>query len=1179
MKKSYEQFYFNLLALACVSAYMFHVTSQNIRFARSSQPDQKVNGSSANHSSSGPQTQSPDIKMDDPSSCKDIAQRIQANSTFNIPLFCFGATQNFSLDAANAVKLVGQSHNPRALQYVVRAVSKAGRNQTLKMINKLKQMPLSDVQRMATAGPIIEALGGGKKLSPEDIHALGSSLLQRIPGKFIRELPSESFRAFLNETFQNGKVSPVDMLITTEGNAVCQKAFRLHRTIDTMEQFDTLLPMLLCAPVSVCNSIPADIVKNRLSSIKTLPWNCYSNTATHRKDDAAELLRYKFPQMKGCAKALVGKLINGTLTADAFNRMGTLQSCLRRNHLEDLATTANCSELQSIAETVDLFQFSSVKKTMKTKCVPAALSNPQNMSAADLVQMGSLALDLDRNVLQKMDSQALCDSSFISMIKGNRNAKARVRKAIAQRCYTTNLSAGDIAAMGGEILLKLDISKLRQSVGNLQLDSNTQKDLKQALKNDKSNRRIKALRRELQQKFPVKALVDSPEIMKEMPLSRLKAEVVDIKQDLGLDDNSTEVDLPDAVNKWGVARWIENNPPENITAEVLREMKTLVRGFLSSHIKGLNRNDLLYSASVMCDIPNWPSKTVKTITEYVIKAFLKEVNATNYMSALTVTDVAVLGPECLMHLRPQELVEASSDVCVSVCQKIGASERTLCLPHDYRKQLKDSCLKCLGKHDSSTSITEDDLDTLGFTLASELRDEFSRTEVGAIRNRISLFRHGCLSYHLLKGISSKLKAEYGPAKDLDALKMQELGGLVGVYAEDNSLVSADKTVLAGVSGEILEDITPQDEKVFQNHQCCLSGLSKSETDMLQIIRKRVFSAIASAMDPSLNTNARRRKRQGSAWTCDDITSLGPSVTSLSVSDLQAIDATEFYNCVGVMSQYSDWEDSKTLALFQKVTNDIGHVCNLTTPDLVNVGYFLLSLTEAEINCLPLAEDDLVATLGSMSGWSTAKLGNLASNYLSKRSVTVSNLTSSDVAALGHILCGFDSADLAQLTSAAFVGASAQLGRLTSCNTANLQVLKETAVRADALGAINTWGAEIFSEIGVIIGGFTAQELQTLGIDVMEGIPEYAIPLIPGTALQAMSVEQLGNLTFEQASAVSSTQRQLLSSGQMDALQKALSLGVTVETFSESGSPLGAAVNLSTFSSVAAMVGTIYLFWV
>lgn len=45
--------------------------------------------------------------------------------------------------------------------------------------------------------------------------------------------------------------------------------------------------------------------------------------------------------------------------------------------------------------------------------------------------------------------------------------------------------------------------------------------------------------------------------------------------------------------------------------------------------------------------------------------------------------------------RPQELVEASTDVCVSVCQKIGASDRTLCLPHGYRKQLKDSCLKCL----------------------------------------------------------------------------------------------------------------------------------------------------------------------------------------------------------------------------------------------------------------------------------------------------------------------------------------------------------------------------------------------------------------------------------------------------------------------------------------------------
>lgn len=72
-------------------------------------------------------------------------------------------------------------------------------------------------------------------------------------------------------------------------------------------------------------------------------------------------------------------------------------------------------------------------------------------------------------------------------------------------------------------------------------------------------------------------------------------------------------------------------------------------------------------------------------------------------------------------------------------------------------------------------------------------------------------------------------------------------------------------MLADVSGEILEDIIPQDEKRFQNHQCCLRGLSKSETDKIQAMRKRVLSAVASAMDPSLRTNAKRRKRQGTQF--------------------------------------------------------------------------------------------------------------------------------------------------------------------------------------------------------------------------------------------------------------------------------------------------------------------------
>lgn len=33
------------------------------------------------------------------------------------------------------------------------------------------------------------------------------------------------------------------------------------------------------------------------------------------------------------------------------------------------------------------------------------------------------------------------------------------------------------------------------------------------------------------------------------------------------------------------------------------------------------------------------------------------------------------------------------------------------------------------------------------------------------------------------------------------------------------------------------------------------------------------------------------------------------------------------------------------------------------------------------------------------------------------------------------------------------------------------------------------------------GGFTAEELQSLGTVVLEGIPEFAIPVIPGSALQ------------------------------------------------------------------------------
>ena len=46
------------------------------------------------------------------------------------------------------------------------------------------------------------------------------------------------------------------------------------------------------------------------------------------------------------------------------------------------------------------------------------------------------------------------------------------------------------------------------------------------------------------------------------------------------------------------------------------------------------------------------------------------------------------------------------------------------------------------------------------------------------------------------------------------------------------------------------------------------------------------------------------------------------------------------------------------------------VCNLTTTDLLNLGAIGEAVTTSQISCLPLQEDDVVASFGAIPAWTT-----------------------------------------------------------------------------------------------------------------------------------------------------------------------------------------------------------------
>nr|XP_019935608.1 PREDICTED: stereocilin-like isoform X1 [Paralichthys olivaceus] len=274
-------------------------------------------------------------------------------------------------------------------------------------------------------------------------------------------------------------------------------------------------------------------------------------------------------------------------------------------------------------------------------------------------------------------------------------------------------------------------------------------------------------------------------------------------------------------------------------------------------------------------------------------------------------------------------------------------------------------------------------------------------------------------------------------------------------------------------------------------------------------------------------------------TCEILHSITPAAWTS--SSLTSMSSSAFTNCLELMGHDPFLESYKHNQLLQKVKQMYGPVSSFSQPLISQLGGLALKLTVDELSSLRLTERRSIAALGAVSDWSNRQLAALFTTVLNSTKQTPSQLDSSTLVAMGHIVCGAKDTDIKSFNAVEFSKAVLFLGQLTlSCSEEQLDALVRLLTHSLAFGPISSWGTDVFIEIGVLAAGLPDFAMSALVKEQIEGITPLAISMISTLRFSvALNHIQMSVFSYEQAAAVTPEQFSALSDVQRTALAMAL----------------------------------------
>ncbi|XP_015239911.1 PREDICTED: stereocilin [Cyprinodon variegatus] len=274
-------------------------------------------------------------------------------------------------------------------------------------------------------------------------------------------------------------------------------------------------------------------------------------------------------------------------------------------------------------------------------------------------------------------------------------------------------------------------------------------------------------------------------------------------------------------------------------------------------------------------------------------------------------------------------------------------------------------------------------------------------------------------------------------------------------------------------------------------------------------------------------------------TCEILRTTAPSAWTS--SSLGRMSSSAFSNCLELMGQDPFLQSYQRAEVLSRVKKIYGPISSFSQSLIAQLGGIALEMSPEELSALQLEERRSIAAMGAISTWNNRQLTTLFTRVLNSTKRTPSQLDSSMLVALGHIVCGAKTTEIKTFNNVELSKAVLWLGQLRlSCSEDQMLALVELLTNNLAFGPMDSWGTDVFIEIGVLAAGLPDIAMSALVKEQIQGITPLAISIIPPEKFAAaFHQSQISMFSYEQAVAVTPQQLSALRDVQRTALAMVL----------------------------------------
>uniref|UniRef100_A0A8C9S5G1 Stereocilin LRR domain-containing protein n=1 Tax=Scleropages formosus TaxID=113540 RepID=A0A8C9S5G1_SCLFO len=528
----------------------------------------------------------------------------------------------------------------------------------------------------------------------------------------------------------------------------------------------------------------------------------------------------------------------------------------------------------------------------------------------------------------------------------------------------------------------------------------------------------------------------------------------------------------------------------------------------SSEMKSLQKRAFikrLLQSKMVDEVPSWPPYFLSSI-----------------LPLLPYLPVCENQSSVQVHSETLPALEQSAPSYSSLCSRMGAlvcyvnpdELHQLLLATPLSQPLWQQLAMCISEgHTSSTSrgvsqeesISGSTLDLLGPLMPFLGRNTFRQVGREALKLRLDEVKGFCLPRGTMEEMGRILMEKDLEPASWTVEDVEHAGRLV--FALPSGQIGS--IPLDVLSTDVVEQVLESQHRWEDSEvgRTCehLTGLMKKKENFVQGI-----------------VRGRGRRRKEPTPSCADVKGTFPSAWR--AAQLGRMAETELGLCVEDLGLDESLSSEQRQAIWSRLRQAYGPVKSMTPERILELGCIVTEMSERELH-----DTNLVFPVSVLCQMRAAML-----SFLRHSGLKLEELGETEIASLGHLLCGLSPAEITRL-------AALFLRELSlPCTEQQSEALASVLSQSQAFGPVSDWGSQVFAEIGTLAVGLPDIVMSSLVREQVEGLTPVAIAQIPPRKLAVVfSVTQLSWLTAEQASVVTEEQWDELSSEQKRALSLAL----------------------------------------